>query len=134
LGAQGLEEREDARQAIFLRIFANLGKWDRRCPFCKWLAVVAARRAIDFTRASELTRALPLREVADPRPTLARLETIECIETTIARFPSEWHRAFELATQGVSREEIARTAGKSVRTIHYWLAEIRDQLQQCMDE
>src|SRR5438132_1512424 len=43
LGPGRREEWDDACQAVFLRVFANLGRWEQRCPFCKWLAVVAAR-------------------------------------------------------------------------------------------
>src|SRR3954463_11990525 len=50
LGPSRREDWDDACQMIFLRLFANLHRWERRCPFCKWLAVVAARRAIDLSR------------------------------------------------------------------------------------
>ena len=43
LGPERREEHDDACQAVFLRVFSNLEQWGERCPFCKWLAVVAAR-------------------------------------------------------------------------------------------
>jgi DNA-directed RNA polymerase specialized sigma24 family protein len=46
--------------------------------------------------------------------------------------PSEWRRAYDLAVQGEGRETIANTLGKSVRTIHYWLATIREEIQDCL--
>src|SRR5688500_15166209 len=68
LGPGRREDWDDASQAVFLRVFANLHRWEQRCPFCKWLAVVAARRAIDVSRLPEAMARLPLAEVPDPRP------------------------------------------------------------------
>jgi RNA polymerase sigma factor (sigma-70 family) len=132
LGPDGREDLDDARQAIFLRVFANLEKWDRLCPFCKWLAVVAARRAIDFSRGVEVHSPLPS-DVPDTRPGPASQLVGECIEQTLARFPPNWRRAFEMAAEGTPRHDIAQAVHKSVRTVQYWLAEIREELQQCLD-
>jgi RNA polymerase sigma-70 factor (ECF subfamily) len=132
LGPQHREEWDDACQAIFLRIFSNLGKWEQRCPFCKWLAIVAARRAIDFTRLPEPMDRLPAREIPDLRPAPVDKETIERIEQTVARFPPEWQKVWDFWLQGIRREEMAQRMGKSVRTIQYWLAEMLDQLRDCL--
>jgi len=134
LGPGRREEWDDACQAIFLRVFGNLKKWEERCPFCKWLAVVAARRAIDLSRLPDPMRRLPLDDVADSRPQPPDRETIERIEQAVARFPPEWRRVWEGWMQGVRREEMARQAGKSLRTIQYWLAEMLDQLRECLAE
>src|SRR5437660_11017214 len=77
LGPGRREEWDDACQAIFLRLFTNLHKWDNRCPFCKWLAVVAARRAIDQGRLAEPTVQLPHADIPDPRPPPPDPDTIE---------------------------------------------------------
>jgi RNA polymerase sigma factor (sigma-70 family) len=132
LGPQRREEWDDACQAIFLRVFTNLEKWEHRCPFCKWLAIVAARRAIDFTRLAPAAGPLPAQEIADSRTPPPDAETIERIQQAVTRFPEEWRKVWDLWTQGVRREEIARKAGKSVRTIHYWIAEMLDQLRECL--
>ena len=134
LGPSRREEWDDACQAIFLRVFGNLKKWEERCPFCKWLAIVAARRAIDLSRLPDPMRRLPLDDVADPRPQPPDRETIERIEQAVARFPPEWRRVWEGWMQGVRREEMARQVGKSLRTIQYWLAEMLDQLRECLAE
>ncbi|HVS37331.1 MAG TPA: sigma-70 family RNA polymerase sigma factor, partial [Gemmataceae bacterium] len=68
LGPGRREEWDDACQAVFLRVFTNLGKWEERCPFCKWLAVVAARRAIDLVRLIEPATPHLQGDVADLRP------------------------------------------------------------------
>ena len=65
LGVGKREEWDDACQAIFLRLFTNLDKWEQKCPFCKWLAVVAARRAID-ARDPHPIRGLPPGEIVLP--------------------------------------------------------------------
>jgi RNA polymerase sigma factor (sigma-70 family) len=134
LGPGRREEWDDACQAIFLRVFGNLKKWEERCPFCKWLAVVAARRAIDLSRLPDPMQRLPLEEVADARPQPPDRETIERIEQAVERFPPEWRRAWDGWVQGMRREEIARQCGKSLRTIHYWLAEMLDQLREYLSE
>src|SRR5579863_10702971 len=96
LGPGRREEWDDACQAIFLRVFANLHRWEQRCPFCKWLAVVAARRAIDVNRLSGEMERLPAAELADCRPEPPDRETLERIEQVVARFPPEWQYAWEL--------------------------------------
>src|SRR5262245_59322349 len=67
LGPTRREEYDDASQTIFLRLFSNLGRWEARCPFCKWLAVVAARRAIDLSRLPAAEARYPLEQVPDQR-------------------------------------------------------------------
>lgn len=134
LGPGRREEWDDACQAIFLRVFAHLDRWEQRCPFCKWLAVVAARRAIDISRLPSLMERLPEGELADRRPPPPDVETIERIEQAAARFAPEWRLVWELYREGKSREEMARAAGKSVRTIHYWLAEMFEQLREGLGE
>jgi RNA polymerase sigma factor (sigma-70 family) len=130
LGPGRREEWDDACQAIFLRIFGNLHKWDNRCPFCKWLAVVAARRAIDQCRLAEPTVQLPDTDITDPRPAPPDPETIERIERVVARFPPEWRLIWDMWIQGVRRDEMARQTSKSLRTIQYWLAEMLDQVRE----
>jgi RNA polymerase sigma-70 factor, ECF subfamily len=134
LGPGKREEWDDACQAIFLRLFTNLDKWEKKCPFCKWLAVVAARRAIDLSRLSNPMHHLPACDIADPRPEPPDRETIERIEQTVARFPPEWQRVWEWWVQGVRRDEMAKRSGKSLRTIQYWLAEMLDQLRERLAE
>ena len=134
LGPGRREEWDDASQAIFLRVFANLKKWEERCPFCKWLAVVAARRAIDLSRLPDPMRRLPLDDVADARAHPPDRETIERIEQAVARFPPQWRQVWDWWVQGVRREEMAKRAGKSLRTVQYWLAEMLDQLRESLGE
>jgi RNA polymerase sigma factor (sigma-70 family) len=124
---------EDAQQAIFLRVFANLAKWDGRCPFCNWLAVVAARRAIDSARTLGPS-GVPLSEIADRRTPPPSAEAIECLEKSIAELPPEWLEVYELTMRGLPREQVARLSGKSRRTVQYWLAEIRHRLARCLDD
>ena len=72
LGPGRREEWDDACQAVFLRVFTNLGKWEERCPFCKWLAVVAARRAIDLCPPDRPDAAAAGRRDRRPAPAAAR--------------------------------------------------------------
>jgi RNA polymerase sigma-70 factor, ECF subfamily len=130
LGPGRRDEWDDACQAIFLRLFTNLHKWDNRCPFCKWLAVVAARRAIDQCRLADPTVRLPEADIADPRPAPPDPETVERIERMVTRFPPEWRLIWDLWVQGVRRDEMAKRTGKSLRTVQYWLAEMLDQVRE----
>jgi RNA polymerase sigma-70 factor (ECF subfamily) len=130
LGPGRREEWEDACQAVFLRLFGNLGRWEQRGPFCKWLAVVAARRAIDLTRLDGPMERLPSAEIADPRTTSVAPAVLEVIERVVARFPPDWRRLWEWWVQGIERDEMARRLGKSVRTVQYRLAEMLDQLRE----
>jgi RNA polymerase sigma factor (sigma-70 family) len=131
LGSEGRQDWDDVSQAIFYRVFARLDTWEERCPFCKWLAVVAARRAIDFTRTPARMGRLP-GDVPDTRPPPPDPEIMACIERTVAQFPSGWRELWDLWLQGTKREEMARRLGKSVRTVQYWLAEMSDQLLHCL--
>ncbi len=131
LGVARREEWEDAAQAIFLRLFANLDRWEQRCPFCKWLAIVAGRRALDLSKLQPVLEPLPLEEIADPNPSAPPVgELAECLEVLLRRFPPEWRQLWDWFAQGVSREEMAQRAGKSLRTVQYRLAEILDQLRE----
>ena len=132
LGPEQSGEWDDACQTVFLRVFDRLDRWEARCPFCKWLAVVATRRAIDVSRDAHPTPPLPPGEIADPRPPPLSSETITRLERALADLPPEWRRAYDQAIQGVAREEIARAESKSVRTIQYWLATVRDRLLSCL--
>jgi RNA polymerase sigma-70 factor (ECF subfamily) len=131
LGPARREEWEDASQVIFLRVFANLEKWEKRCPFCKWLAIVAARRAIDCIGMHEPVVQLT---IDPPDPSVLDPDTMDCIKTRVAGLSPELQQLFEMWKQGLSREEMARQLGKSLRTIHYWLADIREALQDCLPD
>jgi RNA polymerase sigma factor (sigma-70 family) len=134
LGPSRREEWDDACQTIFLRLFSNLPRWEGRCPFCKWLAVVAARRAIDLGRLPAGGQRFPLDQVADTRPGPPDQETMERIAVVVKHFPPEWQEVWEWWAQGERREEMARRAGKSLRTIQYWLAEMLDQVREVLAE
>jgi len=134
LGPARRDEYDDASQTIFLRMFANLASWQGRCPFCKWLAVVAARRAIDLDRLSCPEVNFPLEQVPDQRPQPPDPETIERISQVVRRFPPDWRQVWDWWVQGEKREEMARRSGRSLRTIQYWLAEMLDQVREALGE
>jgi len=135
---RGFESRDawdDDCQAAFLKVFARLETWEGRCPFCDWLAVVATRRIIDQgqqVRSTLPTVGLP-REIVDPHPSPVSAETVACLERVVARLSPEWKKVYQLAIDGQDRETIARAVGRSVRTIQYWLAAIREEMEDCFD-
>ncbi|MFQ3648820.1 MAG: sigma-70 family RNA polymerase sigma factor [Gemmataceae bacterium] len=130
LGPHRREDWDDACQTIFLRLFRNLEQWGHRCPFCKWLAVVAARRAIDLSRVPLHPETSLASEIAAPQPATPDAETIERIHRLVQQFPPQWREVWYLWLAGTSREEMARRSGKSLRTIQYWLAEMLDYLRE----
>lgn len=134
LGPGRREEYDDACQTIFLRLFTNLAKWERRCPFCKWLAVVAARRAIDLSQLPAPEARFPLEQVPDTRPEPPDAETLERIDRIVRRFPAEWQQVWAWWASGDKREEMAKKAGRSLRTVQYWLAEMLDQVREGLGE
>jgi len=137
LGPGRREEWADAAQAVFLRMFSNLHRWEQRCPFCKWLAVVAARRAIDVCRTPQMNERIPLETVPDHRSNTSNItdqETIDRIEKVVAQFPTEWQEVWKMWREGLKREEMAQRTGRSVRTIHYWLAEMLEQLREGLEQ
>jgi len=134
LGHQWREEWEDASQAIFLRIVSSLNKWSGRGNFCHWLKVVAARKAIDIWRGLKQQPAQidPRFVVPDTRKG-SHEALVKSIQEAVAAFPPERKRVLELRYQGVHWEEISRQAGKSVRTVQYWVTEMLQQLRdQCL--
>jgi RNA polymerase sigma factor (sigma-70 family) len=130
LGPGRREEWDDACQTIFLRLFANLGQWGQRCPFCKWLAIVAARRAIDLGKLQPSAQLYPLEQLPDTRPEPPDPETLERIERIVSQFPPEWREAWAGYVAGEKREDLARRLGRSLRTVQYWLAEMLDQVRE----
>src|SRR5262249_58663048 len=111
---------------IFRPFLTTLPRGGGRAPFGRGRAVAAARRAIDLGRLPEPAGRVPLGQIADPRPPAPDRETIERIEQAVARFPAEWRQVWDWWVQGERREEMARRAGRSLRTIQYWLPHMRD--------
>lgn len=134
LGPRRRDEWDDACQAIFVRLLERLKSWDQRCPFCHWLAVVAARRAIDFQRQRVLLPLLNPDAVPAPSPAVVDADMIARIRRRVSRFPEDWRQVWELHLAGIPHDEIASRAGKARRTVQYWLAEMREQLRRCVEE
>jgi len=134
LGPSRREEWDDVRQSVFLRVFSRLHTWQQRCPFCKWLAIVAARRAIDCLDTATVPLSLTTDEVAQPeRGSPLDADTIAAIEARVSRWTDPNRvQLYRWMLEGVPREEMARRLGKSVRTIQYMLASIRDELAECL--
>jgi RNA polymerase sigma factor (sigma-70 family) len=136
LGSGSQDAWDDACQVAFLKIFTKLESWGGRCPFCDWLAVVATRRILD--QARQVRSTLPTvelpKEIVAPHPPPLPPGTRECLERVVARLSPEWRTAYQLAIDGQDRQAIARALGKSVRTIQYWLAAIREEMEDCLDD
>jgi RNA polymerase sigma factor (sigma-70 family) len=138
LGSRFRDHREEVQQAALARLFWKLQTWRGRCPFCKWVPVVARRLAIDYKRAwsrrPDIRQLAPGQKVVDRRPPDSHIDLRECIQRVYEQLPEHWRRVYDLTVQGLSREEAARAAGQSVRTIQSWLSEIRARLRPCLEE
>jgi RNA polymerase sigma factor (sigma-70 family) len=130
------EEWDDATQVVLLHVLQRLHTWRGDCPFCKFLAVVVARKTIDYRRALDGMPPLPA-DVSDPRqldPRDSLFDLRECVEGKLGRMPDRWARAWNLYVDGATATEAAKELGVSVRTFHYWLANIRAELSGCVGE
>jgi RNA polymerase sigma factor (sigma-70 family) len=132
LGSTRRESWEDATQAVFLKLFSNLRKWQKRCPFCKFVAVVAARHCIDVVRCEKQIAPLPSAEPVDHRAAPVSDALVSRLECVLATFPQTWQLAWRLHCEGVAGQEIAARVDRSSRTVRLWLATIRDRLTQCL--
>jgi len=134
LSSASQEDREDARQSIWLRVLERLDTWEGRCPLSAWVWVVATRRAFDICHkrwplplSGEVVARLPdTRPESDPA-------LGECIDSTISRFPRPWQEVLRLVVDGMEREEIGHQMGKARRTIQYWLEHMRNRLLRCIE-
>lgn len=130
-------EWDDARQEALLSIFRGLNRWSGRAPFCKWVAVVAARRAITYKqyarRHRERSRPLAPDAEPDPRPLTLTQGIKECIEQSFERLPEEHRRIYDLMIEGKKREEIAEALGLSVRSVYSRVMTVREQLRHCLE-
>jgi RNA polymerase sigma factor (sigma-70 family) len=129
LGATRRDEWEDARQVVFLRLFSRLHTWRAECPFCQWLAVVAARVSINWTNASRLPEALKPAALAAPAPAgTDDAEPLAHIERHVAGWPQSRQQLFRWLCEGVSREEMARRLHVSERSIYRQVHAMRQEL------
>jgi RNA polymerase sigma factor (sigma-70 family) len=133
LGPTRQGEWQDASQAIFLKLHRSLKTWRGQGRFCGWLKVVAARRAIDFTKIPSEFPGLPAEEPPDPRPPAATAaEVRECINRVLAELPDHLRAAALLLEEGLTRAQVAERMGKSLRTVQYWVASLHDALLPCL--
>jgi RNA polymerase sigma factor (sigma-70 family) len=134
LGITRQEDWEDSVQTVFLKLFGNLAKWQGRCPFCKFVAVVAGRRCIDWVRCERRMAPLPSAELIDHRGAPLSNALVAQLERVLATCPANLQLTWQLYSKGMRTEEIAARMGRSARTVRNWLAEIREQLAQCLND
>ncbi len=135
LGPSRSGQWEDACQAVWLRVLQRLQTWRAECPLRGWVAVVAARRALDI-RQKRWPLTLPGDALALFPTTKPEADTAlaECIELTMSTFSEDRRRVLELDLDGVHHDEIARRMGKSRRTIQYWLESMRNAMLTCIED
>jgi RNA polymerase sigma factor (sigma-70 family) len=134
LGAERRDEWDDVCQMAFLRMLSRLSTWEQRCPFCRWLSVVAVRVALNWLHLPPFPPSLSASDPPAPSPASVASETLERIEAHAARWPPERRQLFDWLVQGVSREEMARRLNVTERTVYRLLNTMREELLICLEE
>lgn len=130
LGPENQGQREDAYQEAMLRIFSKLDTWEERCPFCKWLAIVATRRVVDLKRKPHPQQLDVPESIVDDRPHGVTVDTQEIVDSVLQKLSVQERLAWELSLNGIAPAQIAQRVGKSERTVQLWLASIRSKLNE----
>ena len=125
MGPDGQDQWDDAYQEAMLRIFSKIDTWEERCPFCKWLAIVATRRVVDLKRKPRPEPLDAPESIVDDRPHSISLDTREIIDAVLQRLSVQERLAWELSLNGIATAQIATRVGKSERTVQLWLASTR---------
>lgn len=117
------QDREDAMQYAWTRIFAGMGSWSGRAPFCHWARVVAYRASVEWCEKNRLVDlienpgTIPDREApSEPGPACG-----ECIMRTVAGLdPIEQciFRRRYLDDPPATVEQVADELGVTPRTVH----------------
>lgn len=134
LGPARRQDWEDLVQAVLLKLFRNLGKWQEGCPFCKFVAVLAGRRCIDWLRCERPMAAFAPEMLVDHRGPPVSEAVIARLECVAATFPANLQVAWRSHCEGLKTEDIAVRVGRAARTVRLWLAEVRRELAKCLDD
>ena len=131
--------KEDALDILhegFIKIFANLKKYQADTSLLAWMRRVVVNSAIDYYRkeirhkADDLEKAYTLHtDEADAVSKCTEQEILACIQ----QLPASYRTVFNLfAVEGFSHKEIADATGISESTARANLAKARQRLQQLL--
>jgi RNA polymerase sigma factor (sigma-70 family) len=132
------EAREDVKQITFFKMNRAIKTWRGDCDFCAWVFRIATSAARDELRKQmKQERVLfdsdPIDELADSSQPPS-LEFEDCVKRALERLPANWKLAYELHLgSGKTIEEIAMVVKRKTRMVRYWLKDIRELLEACLD-
>jgi RNA polymerase sigma-70 factor (ECF subfamily) len=111
-----LEEAEDVRQDVMLRIFTNSSQLNDVARFGPWVYSIARNAVIDRLRAKGVPTAeldqIPEPE-ASPEPEAQPL--LNCVTSFVARLPSPYREAITLTElRGLTQQQAADVEGVSL--------------------
>ncbi len=136
LGPTRRMDWDDAAQTALFHGLLALPKWREDCPFCCFLASVAARKCIDYARGLDSHRFVPLTDewhsggVSEP----ADPELIVSFQREMQKFPEEYQQAWQLYLDDVPTADIACQLGLGERAVYYRLAAVRSRLARTLRE
>mgnify|MGYP000901160298 CR=1 FL=1 len=138
------DRAEDLSQEIFLRVFRNLGKFDRDADFSKWLASVARNHCIDHYRSTRREQRTmvddglayeqaPASSASDPIRAIEAAEAKELLRRGLAQLPPKLREAVVLRDlRGLAYEEMAEQLGLPVGTIKSRINRGREELARAL--
>lgn len=140
---QQSEAAEEALQETYVRVWQNAASYDARIASpIAWMAAIARNQAIDLKRRGseriseasssddEVLLNIPAERSTSGEGSLTLIKLQRCLE----QLPLDQRKLVLLAYyQGLSREELAERAGKSVAAIKSTLRRSLLVLKECLD-
>lgn len=130
-------EAEEAMVEGFIKVFANVGRFEGKGSFEGWIRRIVVNEALMALRAKKQfgwqTSYDEVLYEPNPQPFESSLETEELLKL-VNDLPAGYRTVFNLyAVEGYSHEEIATTLGISEGTSKSQLSRARAQLQQALE-
>jgi RNA polymerase sigma-70 factor (ECF subfamily) len=130
---------EDVQQETFLRMFRKINRWRAEGDFCQWVLAIATNAAYDQARVEQRRKRIPMDSdapdaVVDPKTPPLSNAVWKCIDRTAEQLPENLRLTYELhLKQEMTVKQTAACLGKAERTIQYWLKELWERFQSCLD-
>jgi RNA polymerase sigma-70 factor, ECF subfamily len=134
---------QDAHQQVFLQVYRDIQRFERRSALRTWIFQIATNRCLDLLRspahrnnAQEDEEAVA--EMADPSPDpderLDQAEQIQALEACMNTLKPGIRETVQLKFQsGMSYEELSRLLGEKATTIQARVARALKSLRECLE-
>ena len=129
------DSAKDILQESFIKIFRNIGRFDRQCSLKNWLKKIITNTAIDHYRKHQSeTRFIPIEDIVSPcsdEESAASILNTKDIISQVNRLPSGARMIFQLhSIEGYSHKEIAKLLHISEGTSKSQISRAKQLLQQ----